>query len=91
MRSRPCCLRRFARRLPAWAGALIDWLWKPGLWWVRLPIGILLILGGIVGFLPILGFWMVPLGLIVVAKDFLPLQPLLVRFLDWVGRKWPGK
>jgi hypothetical protein len=34
---------------------------------------------------------MVPLGLIVVAKDFSPLQPVLVRFLDWVERKWPGK
>ena len=56
-------LERFSRRLPAWAARLIDWLWKPGLWWVRLPLGIVLILGGIVGFLPILGFWMVPLGL----------------------------
>jgi hypothetical protein len=84
-------LERFTRRLPAWAAAAIGWLWKPGLWWVRLPVGILLILGGIVGFLPVLGFWMVPLGLIVVAKDFAPLRPALVRCLDWVERKWPGK
>jgi hypothetical protein len=84
-------LERFARRLPAWAARFIDWLWKPGARWVRIPVGILLILAGIVGFLPILGFWMVPLGLVVVAKDFPPLQPVLVRFLDWIESKWPSK
>ena len=36
---------------------------------VRLGIGILLVAGGLVGFLPILGFWMVPLGLFVLSVD----------------------
>lgn len=31
----------------------------------RIGIGLLLILGGILGFLPVLGFWMIPLGLLV--------------------------
>ena len=84
-------LERFGRRLPDWAGRFLGWLWRPQSRWVRLPTGILLILAGIVGFLPILGFWMVPLGLIVLAKDFPPLQPVLVRSLDWVERKWPSK
>ena len=35
----------------------------------RFGLGILLILGGIVGFLPILGFWMIPLGVVVAALD----------------------
>ncbi len=38
----------------------------PGL---RLVLGLLLILGGVLGFLPILGFWMIPLGLAVAALD----------------------
>ena len=42
----------------------------------RLIVGILLIAGGILGFLPILGFWMVPLGLFVLSVDF----PLIRRF-----------
>lgn len=29
----------------------------------RLVLGLVLIAGGILGFLPVLGFWMVPLGL----------------------------
>lgn len=84
-------LERFERRLPAWAGKFVGWLRQPGTRWVRLPLGIVLILAGIVGFLPVLGFWMVPLGLVVVAKDVPPLQPALVRLLDWAERKWPSK
>jgi hypothetical protein len=42
----------------------------PGL---RLVVGLLLILGGVLGFLPVLGFWMIPLGLGVAALDVLPL------------------
>lgn len=42
----------------------------PGL---RLLVGLLLIIGGLLGFLPVLGFWMIPLGLGVAALDVLPL------------------
>ncbi|HKA99642.1 MAG TPA: hypothetical protein VKD02_02600 [Methyloceanibacter sp.] len=36
---------------------------------VRIAIGILLVIGGLVGFLPVLGFWMIPLGLLVLSID----------------------
>ncbi|MGI3166272.1 hypothetical protein [Pseudooceanicola sp. 200-1SW] len=39
----------------------------------RLPVGLLLMLGGVLGFLPIVGFWMLPLGLAVAALDVAPL------------------
>jgi len=42
----------------------------PGL---RLVLGLLLIVGGVFGFLPILGFWMIPLGVAVAALDISPL------------------
>ncbi|MBB4954099.1 hypothetical protein H4S14_002161 [Agrobacterium vitis] len=35
----------------------------------RVSIGIGLILGGCLGFLPILGFWMVPVGIVVLSHD----------------------
>lgn len=35
----------------------------------RMIIGVLLVIGGILGFLPILGFWMIPLGLMVLSID----------------------
>lgn len=42
---------------------------RPGLRW---PVGLLLIGFGILGFLPILGFWMIPLGIAVMAMDIGP-------------------
>lgn len=46
----------------------------------RLPAGIVLMAGGTLGFLPVLGFWMIPLGVGVAALD---VKPLLAR---WRGR-----
>ncbi len=37
--------------------------------WVRVSLGVVLVIFGILGFLPILGFWMIPLGLIVLSVD----------------------
>ena len=38
---------------------------------VRISAGIVLVVAGIIGpFLPILGIWMVPLGLVLLAVDF---------------------
>ena len=36
---------------------------------VRSLVGILLMVGGVFGFLPIVGFWMLPLGLAFIALD----------------------
>lgn len=35
----------------------------------RIAIGIALVIGGIFSFLPILGIWMIPLGLLVLSQD----------------------
>jgi len=44
---------------------------------LRVSLGVALVIGGIFGFLPILGFWMIPLGLLVLSIDFhgSPLPP----------------
>jgi len=36
---------------------------------IRIAIGVLLVAGGLVGFLPVVGFWMIPLGLLVLSID----------------------
>ncbi|MGH1458601.1 MAG: hypothetical protein ACRBBT_06840 [Paracoccaceae bacterium] len=46
---------------------------------VRLLLGILLIIGGIFGFLPVLGFWMIPLGIAIAALDIKPLWAWIKR------------
>jgi hypothetical protein len=37
--------------------------------WLRRGVGILLVIGGILGFLPVLGYWMFPLGLALLSVD----------------------
>ena len=49
---------------------------------MRTVIGVLLMVGGLFGFLPVLGFWMFPLGLAFVALDFPPAQRRLERWLS---------
>ena len=56
----------------------------PGL---RLVFGLLLIVGGVFGFLPVLGFWMIPLGVAVVWLDVASLR----RWLASDTRKGRGK
>lgn len=50
-------------------------------------LGLVITAGGIVGFLPVLGFWMVPLGLALVATDIPPLQRWFIKRLNYYRRK----
>jgi hypothetical protein len=52
--------------------------------YLRIGLGVALIVGGIFGFLPVLGFWMIPLGIIVLATDI----PAAHRLRLWVEHKW---
>lgn len=78
------CLQR---HLPDWATRLMHWLRGPSSRLVRIPLAALLVLGGFAGFLPILGFWMIPLGLALIAQDVPALRGPLARFLGFVNRK----
>ena len=67
--------RRIRRRVQVWSKRHLP----PG---VRLIAGLLLMAGGVFGFLPVVGFWMLPLGVAVAALDVVPI-------LRWLGlRKW---
>lgn len=61
---------------------------------LRVVLGCGLVVAGLLGFLPLLGFWMVPLGLAILAVDF-PLvrrfqRRLSVRLGNVLHRRWPG-
>ncbi len=53
----------------------------------RMSVGVLLVIGGILGFLPILGFWMIPLGLLVLSHDL----PSVRRWRRNITLKWNGR
>ena len=44
---------------------------------LRIPLALVLIPGGMLGFLPVLGFWMLPVGLLLLAVDIPAMQPTI--------------
>lgn len=60
---------------------------RPGML-LRLPLAFLLLVGGLLGFLPFLGFWMIPLGLLVLAIDLPALRPAVTTTMVRVRRWW---
>ncbi len=81
-RLRPGKLKKFADRFRRWPSP------------ARILIGILLLLFGILGFLPVVGYWMIPLGLLVLSLDFLWARRAYVTLLVWwrnCKRHWKAK
>ena len=83
-------LFRFEERLPLWIARKSRALREPQAKLVRIPTAGLLIVGGVFSFLPVLGIWMLPLGLLLLAVDMPSLRPPLARALQWIERKWPA-
>jgi hypothetical protein len=79
---------RFERRLPRPAARWLAGLRAPGAMWIRLPLGLLLVVGGVLGFLPVLGFWMLPLGLLLLALDIPPLKRPVAGSMVMGQRRW---
>ena len=50
-----------------------------------------LVVGGVFSFLPVLGVWMLPLGLVLIAQDVPPLRPPMARMVAWGLRRWPNR
>jgi len=78
----------FEAKLPPRPAAFVRWLRKPSSRLVRIPLALLLVVGGVFSFLPILGLWMLPLGLLLIAQDVPFLQKPLAAMLGWIERKW---
>jgi hypothetical protein len=84
-------IERFEARLPDACARSSRWLRQPSSRMVRIPSAVLLMLGGVFSILPVLGLWMLPLGLLLLAVDLPALRPPLARLLHWIEKKWPHK
>ena len=67
--------KAFSYRVLAWAKTKLP----PG---IRSLVGLLFMAGGVFGFLPILGFWMFPLGLALIALDLPPTRKSIERWME---------
>jgi hypothetical protein len=76
-------------RLPLRVGGAVSYLLQPKSRWVRIPAGVLLIGGGLLSFLPILGVWMLPVGLALLAEDVPAFRSTRSKVLDWIERRRP--
>ncbi len=84
-------LERLLSGLPSPIGRMFAWMRRPETQWVRIPAASVLIIGGLLGFLPILGFWMLPFGALLLAEDFPVLRRPTMRALGtiqaWYDRR----
>ena len=79
---------RLQKRIPEAAARLLERIRQPKARLIRIPLGILLVLGGIFSFLPVLGIWMLPLGLLLLALDLVFLQGPVNSAIVRGSRKW---
>lgn len=66
----------------------IRWLREPRGRWVRMPLGLFLVVTGFFGFLPVVGYEFIPLGLLLLAQDLPPLRKPVANATLWLESKW---
>lgn len=81
-------LDKLEEALPDPPSALLAWVRRPSHKLVRIPLAVLLCLGGFFSILPMLGVWMLPLWLMLLAIDLPFLQAPVNRVILWTERTW---
>ncbi|MFP4043514.1 MAG: hypothetical protein ACLFTP_02930 [Rhodosalinus sp.] len=76
------------RASPDRARPLLRWARHPQAWLVRAPLGVLLVAGGLLAFLPVLGLWMLPVGLLLLAVDMPLLRAPVSAATIRLRRRW---
>lgn len=80
--------KNLEHEVPGRVARVLRNLRHPNARWIRIPTGVLLVLGGIFSILPFLGIWMLPLGLLLIAYDVPVLRAPVGRFTLWGIRRW---
>ena len=92
LRQNEAPLERLLAALPAPVRRGYEWLCQPKLVWLRVPLALVLIVLGCFGFLPILGFWMIPIGVLLLAEDIPILRRPTIKAIGavqgWWDRRW---
>jgi hypothetical protein len=81
-------LDRLELKLPRTIARFLRWVRQPSASWVRWPLGLILMVGGVFSILPVLGLWMLPLGLVLIAQDIPFLRPPMARMIAWINDRW---
>lgn len=57
------------KELPEFVARALARVSGPGMGWVRIPLGVVFVVGGFLSFLPVLGIELLPLGVLLLAHD----------------------
>jgi hypothetical protein len=76
------------REVPDRVARVIRCLRDPKARWIRIPLGVLLIVASMFWFLPVVGIEFLPLGLLLIAQDVPFLRRPVGRFMIWLEQKW---
>jgi hypothetical protein len=82
-------LNQLIDRLPRSWQSTARWLRQPPQRWLRICVGVLLIVGSLFSLLPLFGLWMLPFGLALLAEDVPVLRRVVDRILKWIERRRP--
>ena len=80
--------KRLEQEVPERVAHILRKLRHPDARWVRIPIGLLCIVAGFFWFLPVLGLWMLPFGLLLIAYDVPFLRKPVGYFTIWSAENW---
>jgi hypothetical protein len=83
-------LDRLERKLTPRMARFAHWVRQPSARWVRWPLALVLIVGGVFSILPVLGLWMLLVGLGLIAQDIPVLRRPMTRLVAWINDRWMG-
>jgi hypothetical protein len=79
---------RLNAKLPGRLRTSVEWLQEPSRRWTRMGAATLFMLGGVFSILPVLGLWMLPVGLALMSQDVPQMKPPLEKSARWIERSW---
>jgi len=82
-------MERMIDRLPGRLARAVRWLRRPQARLPRLVAGCAFTLGGCLAILPLLGLWMLPIGLLLLSQDIPALERWCESVLDRIERRHP--
>jgi len=80
--------RELENEVPGKVARALRNLRHPKARWIRIPVGLLFIVGAFLSILPVFGVWMLPIGLLLIAYDVAFLREPVGRGTIWGVRKW---
>ncbi len=79
---------RLEEEIPARLARMLRWLRDPKSRKFRIPLALVFIVAGFLWFLPVLGLYMLPLGLMLIAQDVPFLRRPVGRAILWSIHQW---